>query len=66
VTVDCADPVALANFWAAVTGYEQHPENGVEPEDDSCYRSAVRAVAVVVTERHERNGRHRLTGTGPQ
>ena len=34
VTVDCADPVALANFWAAVTGYEQHPENGVDPEDD--------------------------------
>ena len=34
VTVDCADPVAQANFWAAVTGYEQHPENGVDPEDD--------------------------------
>jgi hypothetical protein len=34
VTIDCADPVALANFWAAATGYEQHPENGVDPEDD--------------------------------
>ena len=34
VTVDCADPVALATFWAAVTGYEQHPENGVDPGDD--------------------------------
>ena len=30
VTVDCADPVVLATFWAAVTGYEPHPDNDAE------------------------------------
>jgi predicted enzyme related to lactoylglutathione lyase len=30
VTVDCADPVALARFWAAVTGFTPHPDNDAE------------------------------------
>lgn len=33
VTVDCADPAALAAFWAAVTGYKEHPENGTEDDE---------------------------------
>jgi catechol 2,3-dioxygenase-like lactoylglutathione lyase family enzyme len=31
VTIDCADPYALALFWADVTGFEPDPEN--EPGD---------------------------------
>jgi catechol 2,3-dioxygenase-like lactoylglutathione lyase family enzyme len=27
VTVDCADPLAMAAFWAEVTGYRPHPDN---------------------------------------
>jgi hypothetical protein len=30
VTIDCADPVVLATFWAAVTDYEPHPDNDAE------------------------------------
>jgi len=35
VTVDCADPVALAAFWAAVTGYEQGTEDDLDPVEDA-------------------------------
>jgi len=40
VTVDCADPARLAEFWAAVLGWQVDPEGGedelaVEPEDDA-------------------------------
>jgi hypothetical protein len=33
ITFDCADPYALAVFWAQVTGYQQDPENGNQPGD---------------------------------
>jgi catechol 2,3-dioxygenase-like lactoylglutathione lyase family enzyme len=33
ITFDCADPYAQTLFWAAVTGYREHPENPNEPED---------------------------------
>jgi hypothetical protein len=26
ITVDCADPYALSEFWSQVTGYPRHPE----------------------------------------
>jgi catechol 2,3-dioxygenase-like lactoylglutathione lyase family enzyme len=35
VTVDCADPAALAAFWAAVTGYELDIEDDLDPVDDA-------------------------------
>jgi len=35
VTVDCADPVALATFWAAVTGYEPDIEDDLDPAEDA-------------------------------
>ena len=35
VTVDCADPAALAAFWAAVTGYQQDTEDDLDPVDDA-------------------------------
>jgi len=33
ITIDCAAPYALAAFWAAVTGYTEHPDNPNAPED---------------------------------
>ncbi|GAA3394582.1 VOC family protein [Cryptosporangium minutisporangium] len=33
ITIDSADPYALAQFWAAVTGFGEHPENGNAPGD---------------------------------
>ena len=33
ITFDCADPYALAVFWAQVTGYQEDPENGNQPGD---------------------------------
>jgi hypothetical protein len=32
ITVDCADPWALSEFWSKVTGWPRHPEN--VPTDD--------------------------------
>lgn len=32
ITVDCADPYALAGFWSEVTGYPRHPSD--EPGAD--------------------------------
>ncbi len=33
ITLDCADPFTLANFWAEVTGFGEDPDNGNEPDD---------------------------------
>jgi hypothetical protein len=33
ITVDCADPYALACFWSQVTGWQEDPHNGNHPED---------------------------------
>jgi catechol 2,3-dioxygenase-like lactoylglutathione lyase family enzyme len=33
ITFDCADPYALATFWAQVTGYREDPDNGNAPGD---------------------------------
>ncbi|MEV6611736.1 VOC family protein [Kutzneria sp. NPDC051319] len=33
VTVDCADPYALATFWSAVIGYEPHPADSPGDEE---------------------------------
>ncbi len=33
ITFDCADPYALARFWAQVTGYQEDPENPNQPGD---------------------------------
>jgi hypothetical protein len=37
ITVDCADPYALARFWAEVTGFKEHPDNGNEPDDPEAF-----------------------------
>jgi len=34
VDFDCADPYKVAGFWAAVTGWRQHPDD--KPGDDEC------------------------------
>jgi catechol 2,3-dioxygenase-like lactoylglutathione lyase family enzyme len=33
ITVDCSDPYRLAQFWSAVTGWGEDPENGNAPDD---------------------------------
>lgn len=33
INVDCADPYRLALFWAEVTGWTEHPDEGNEPAD---------------------------------
>ncbi|WP_035858668.1 VOC family protein [Cryptosporangium arvum] len=33
ITIDCANPYELAQFWSALTGYGEHPENGNHPDD---------------------------------
>ncbi|MFI5959305.1 VOC family protein [Cryptosporangium sp. NPDC051539] len=33
ITIDCADPYALAQFWSALTGYGEDPEDPNAPED---------------------------------
>ncbi|TQS42467.1 VOC family protein [Cryptosporangium phraense] len=33
ITFDCADPYALAQFWSALTGYTEDPENPNHPDD---------------------------------
>ncbi|MFG1928549.1 VOC family protein [Cryptosporangium sp. NPDC048952] len=33
ITIDCSNPYELAQFWAAVTGYGEHPEDGNHPDD---------------------------------
>jgi Glyoxalase-like domain len=37
ITFDCADPYKLAGFWKLVTGYQEDPENGNEPDDPEAY-----------------------------
>lgn len=33
ITIDCADPYALSEFWSQVTGYPRHPD--AEPGGES-------------------------------
>jgi len=33
INVDCADPYRLALFWAEVTGWTEHPDEGNAPDD---------------------------------
>jgi hypothetical protein len=33
ITFDCVDPYAQTLFWAAVTGYREHPDNPNAPGD---------------------------------
>ena len=40
ITFDCADPYALAGFWAQVTGYQEDPENGNQPDDPEAFLAA--------------------------
>jgi hypothetical protein len=37
ITFDCAEPYALASFWAQVTGYQEDPEDPNEPGDPEGY-----------------------------
>ena len=34
ITMDCADPYALAAFWSQVTGWTEDPGNGNAPDDE--------------------------------
>jgi len=33
INIDCADPYLLSLFWAEVTGWTEHPDEGNAPED---------------------------------
>ena len=33
ITIDCADPYRLAQFWSQLTGYAEDPDNGNAPDD---------------------------------
>ncbi len=40
ITFDCADPYALAGFWSQVTGYQEDPDDGNEPDDPEAFLAA--------------------------
>ena len=37
ITIDAADPIALAAFWEQVTGWAEDPDNPNEPGDPEAY-----------------------------
>lgn len=37
ITVDAADPYALASFWTGVTGYAEDPDGPNEPNDPEAF-----------------------------
>jgi catechol 2,3-dioxygenase-like lactoylglutathione lyase family enzyme len=62
VTFDCADPDALASFWAEVLGYQlQPPPPGFESWD-----AFLDSVHVPPAQRNERSAAVPVDGTGPR
>ena len=62
VTFDCADPNALAGFWAAVLGYQYDPP----PPGFDTWDQALDAWGVPPENRNDRSGVSDPTGTGPR
>ena len=62
ITFDCADPAALAGFWAEVLGYRlQPPPEGFESWDD-----ALRAFGVPPEQWNSRSALLPGEGAGPR
>lgn len=62
VTYDCADPAALAEFWAVVLDYRvQPPPNGFDTWD-----AALEAFGVPAERRNDRSALIDPTGQGPR
>ena len=37
ITVDCADPFALSEFWKKLTGWEDYPGEPNKPGEEACW-----------------------------
>jgi hypothetical protein len=62
ITVDCADPAALSDFWAEVLGY-QHDD---PPEGFDSWEAALDAWGVPVDRRNSSNAVSDPDGVGPR
>ncbi|MCW2831878.1 MAG: glyoxalase [Aeromicrobium sp.] len=62
VTIDCADPAALAAFWAEALGYQVQPP----PGDFETWDDALRAFGVPEGEWNSRSAIVPLDGGGPR
>lgn len=62
ITFDCADPAALAAFWAEVLGYALQPP----PGDFTTWDEALEAWGVPPEERNSRSALLDPDGTGPR
>jgi hypothetical protein len=62
VTFDCADPAALAEFWAAALGYQVQPP----PEGFETWEAALDAWGVPPDHRNERSAVVDPDGGGPR
>ncbi len=62
VTFDCADPAALAAFWAAVLGYQVQPP----PEGFDSWDAALEAFGVPREQWNSRSAIVPLDGEGPR
>ena len=62
VAIDCADPHALALFWAGVTGFEEDPEEPNRPGDDAAWLGDPVSGLGIILQRTDapRTGRNRL------
>ena len=62
ITFDCADPDALARFWAEVLGYRVQPP----PEGFDTWEAALEAFGVPETDWNSRSAAVPVEGTGPR
>lgn len=62
ITVDCADPAGLSDFWAKVLGY-RHDD---PPEGFGSWEQALDAWGVPEDRRNSSNAVHDPDGTGPR
>jgi len=62
ITFDCADPDALARFWAEVLGYRVQPP----PEGFDTWEAALEAFGVPEADWNSRSAAIPVEGTGPR
>jgi len=62
VTFDCADPDALATFWAEALGYRKD----APPPGFDTWEAALDAFGVPLDQRNSRSACHDPTGVGPR
>lgn len=62
VTFDCADPAALAAFWAAALGYQVQPP----PDGHDSWETALAVYGVPESEWNSRSAVVPLHGPGPR